>query len=139
MLMAVFVELAARARRLRNMGNDDRPDDNTSIVPEMTEFGANFVSAMRTKSAEGPISLRTGDLVDVFSKTGEFLYRGVVERRNKSAARIKLYQPAGGNTAKPARRRVKIENCRHADAAPPPATLNEWEASRGVSSSKAPY
>jgi hypothetical protein len=120
------------------MGNDSKPDKNASVVPEMTEFGANFVSAMRTKSAEEPISLRTGDLVDVFSKTGKFLYRGVVEKRNKSTARIKIYQPTSGNAAKPAKRRAKIENCRHADAAPPPATLSEWETSRGVSSSKAP-
>lgn len=137
--MAGSVELTALAQRLRDMGSNDKPDDNTSVVPEMTEFGASFVSVMRAKSAQRPVSLRQGDLVDVFSKTGEFLYRGIVEKRNKSAARIKVYQPAGGNTAKPAKHRVKIEYCRHADAAPPPATLNEWEASRGVSSSKAPY
>ena len=113
--------------------------DAKSADEKIDEFGAEFVTAMRRRTAQNPKPLRVHDAIDVFSDTGEFLYRGVVESRDETCAQVRVGQPSpDGDEAESVTYKVKIENCRHADASPPSATLDEWEAVRGTDSSEPP-
>jgi hypothetical protein len=107
----------------------------------VAEFGAVFVTEMRRRTALAPRPLRELDTVDVFSGAGQFLFRGVVQERDKAWALVAVNSEGAENNRAAAgmtTQRVRIENCRHADALPPPASLSDWEAARGVASSKPP-
>ncbi len=114
--MGVIDKSTSRAEELRTSTDGYESDtsssamlDSQSVEDEIEEFGAKFVSAMRRKTAERPESLRISDIVDVFSSTGEFLYRGVVEQRSESNAQVRVDQSTGGNNAEPVTYKVNIE------------------------------
>jgi hypothetical protein len=81
--------------------------------------------------------LRVFDIVDVFDESGAFVLRGVVEARDEKG-RVQVRYSKDGSKHRSALKVVRIENCRYADAASPPATLSQWEADRGVDSSVPP-
>jgi hypothetical protein len=96
----------------------------------VSEFGEDFTAAMRLKTALQPKPLEALDVVDVFSAEGVFQFRGIVEEREGAYAVVRVDSSAT--------HKVAVETCRYADAAPPPATLQEWEAARGADSSNPP-
>ena len=144
--MSLFSRLTTRTQPVRGRGNRYTLAERSAVTPDtesvdekVTKFGTGFVAAMRRSTAQDPKSLRIHDVVDVFSDKGEFLYRGLVESRDEACAQVRVGQPSSsGGEAEPVTYRVKIENCRYADASPPPATLDEWEAARSVDSSEPP-
>ena len=103
----------------------------------VSEFGEEFAVAMRLETALRPNSLEVSDVVDVFSDTGSFLFRGVVEERNGAFALVKVTNPLDSREGV-TKHEVSIEHCRYADASSPPATLREWEAARDADSSNPP-
>ncbi len=104
---------------------------------QVAGFGAGFVSAVRQATALQPRALRSFDVVDVFSDKGIFLFRGVVEGRDGDGY-VRVSRTRPGDRRKRPAVRVRIECCRFADALPPSASLAEWEAARGVESSRPP-
>jgi hypothetical protein len=101
-----------------------------SLSSLVSDFGEDFTAAMRLKTALEPKPLEALDVVDVFSPEGVFRFRGVVEAREGAHAVVKA---DSSDTHK-----VAVEACRYADAAPPPESLQEWEAARGADSSSPP-
>lgn len=103
-----------------------------SLAGQIRAMGDEFVEAFRQGQVREPGPLALGDTVDVFADSGEHITRGVVESRD---GRMVVVQPQT-ISAEPIR--VAIANCRFADAEPPPATLQQWEARRGGRSSRPP-
>jgi hypothetical protein len=103
----------------------------------IAEWGEEFTAAMRLKTALWPKPLEALDVVDVFSAEGAFLFRGIVEERQEAHALIRVTVPHDSPESSTSHK-VAVESCRYADAAPPPATLGEWEAARGASRSRPP-
>jgi hypothetical protein len=101
-----------------------------SLADLVSDFGEDFTATMRLKTALEPKPLEALDVVDVFSPKGAFRFRGVVEAREGAHAVVKA---DSSDTHK-----VAVEDCRYADAAPPPESLQEWEAARGADSSNPP-
>lgn len=91
----------------------------------LADFGARFVRKYRQQVAQHPTSVTRLDLVDVFANSGEFLFRGVVERVQGTHAFVSSI-PTGKT------HRVLATSCRHASAGPLPGSLAEWEAAHGA-------
>jgi hypothetical protein len=123
----------------RLSANGQQPDaQEESSADYRAEFTSRFTSEMRARSALKPRSLQVFDVVDVFADSGEFLFRGTVEARDE-AGRVQVRYLVDPQSRKTAVQTARIENCRYADAMPPPATLRQWEADRGVETSVPPY
>lgn len=117
-------------------GSAERKRATMTLEERAARFGADFVAQVRRRTALEPRPLETLDVVDVFSITGEFLYRGTVQERDETSALVEIPSPPAPESA---RHRVRIEYCRHADALPPPASLSAWERARDVDSSLPPF
>ena len=84
---------------------------------------------MRRKEATSPQVPSAGDLVDVFTETGAFRFRAVVEKVKGQTATVRVADQS--KTAREAEtHKVKIGQCRYADAENPPNNLADWNSAR---------
>lgn len=100
-----------------------------SADDELRSFGDGFVEAMRRKQAASPQVPGPGDLVDVFTARGAFRFRAVVEEVQGQSAIVRVT----GQSNEPRETRthkVKIKQCRYADAEAPPKNLADWKSAR---------
>lgn len=129
--------LGSRMDRKTNGKRGLMPGEAEARDGQVAGFGAGFVNAVRRATALQPKPLRAYDVVDVFSENGAFLFRGMVEGRDADGY-VRVSRAHPGDRRKAACERVAVECCRHADALPPPTSLAEWNAARGVESSRPP-